>query len=270
MTSRNSNVEEIVKALTQGQSLSFNMDSLRADSEGLSDETFVQVLLKSVLTDPGCKLKILMGHIEDLLVKKTNEKQVRLVEQSILEKMSEMIDDRVISPFAVIPYLGRLSREVFELYESWHSPRPQAPEYPPLESEVRSAELEEIIKVLIDGQMVLNPERLSELREESYQMPDAIFIYSLMREITHQPEQVNWKILLEGIEGLLDQNPEEPTYLQHTIVESFSNSAANKQFDYKWLAPHIGPRSRKIIDEIDAFYEQKSPAELFKRWVYLV
>lgn len=270
MTIRNSNVEEIVKALTQDQSLSFNMDSVRVASEGLSDETFVQVVLKSVLTDSKCKRKILMGHIEDILVKKTNEEQVRLVEQGLLEKMSEMIDDQVITPFFVIPYLGSHSRAVFELYESWHSPRPQAQEYPPIESEVRSVELEEIIKVLSADQTVLNPERLSELREESYQMPDAIFIYSLMREITQYPEQVNWKTLLEGIEGLLDKNPDEQTYLQHTVLESFSNSAANKQFDYKWLVPHIGLRSRKIIDEIDAFYEQKSPAELFKRWIYLV
>lgn len=117
-----------------------------------------------------------------------------------------------------------------------------------------------VIEKIQEDQEALHPLMQKELTE-NMDMPDGIQIFYLIEVPISNPEKANWKILMDNLEMLLRDSDDGELHelVYHNVLETFSNAISNGSFTHTWITPHIGPLSRKYIEDYDKFMQSKTP-----------
>ena len=117
-----------------------------------------------------------------------------------------------------------------------------------------------VIKKIQEEQEILVP-FMQKAQLEHQDMPDGIQLFYVIHVAISNPEKVNWKALMDNIEGLLKESTDGELHevIFHNILETFSNAISNGSFAHSWITPHIGPLSRKYIESYDRFWKAKTP-----------
>lgn len=247
MKNRSLFTEQVISALSYNQSSLSDIEARRKFHEASSDVSFVASLVKALL-DSDVQWKSIGMALEKLLAS-GNPEEVKLVEEGVLETISEVLDTDEALAARVIPYFGNRARAAFELYESWHSPKPLASKFPKMGTEVRSPETEAFVKAVCEGQDLLDAKSLQALCEEVYELPDAFLISGITSRLVENPERADWNKFFETVEGFLE-NPlseELDSNIYFSVFEILSISAVSREFDYKWVVETIGPKGRKML-----------------------
>lgn len=252
MTTRSLFTEQLVAALSHNQSSLSDIEARRQFHQASSDVSFVSALVKALMNSET-QWKSICDSLERLLATAT-EQERKLIEEGVLETISDVLDSEEYLAVRVIPYLGDLAREYFEFYENWHSPKPLAASYPKMGTEVRKEDTEEFVKAVCLGQKVLDADSLQAMREEAYELPDGFLIREIVMKLVANADQVDWRKFLETVEGFLERKPSEELeaniYLY--VFEMLSVSATSKDFSYQWIVNHIGPNGRAMLTAIES------------------
>ena len=117
-----------------------------------------------------------------------------------------------------------------------------------------------VIEKIQEDQAVLRPLMQKELTE-NMDMPDGIQIFWVLNVALSNPENVKWEILMRNMESLIRDSSESDLHqlVYQNVLETFSNSITNGVFEHTWITPHIGPLSRKYIEDYDKFMQSKTP-----------
>lgn len=121
MTKRSPIIQEIMDVVRNGQTFDeADFVEYLKPFETMPDAIFVTFVVSFFENKPKTDWKLMMAGLERLLKRNSDDEQVRVITQHILEPLADLGTNKGFDRELIKPHLGSISREYLNAYEALH------------------------------------------------------------------------------------------------------------------------------------------------------
>lgn len=121
--------------------------------------------------------------------------------------------------------------------------------------------VQEIIKRLLVGQENLASKVQALETQDDYTDMSMVLMFEVSHLFMENSSQVDWKQFMQTVEELLIEYSSDfqKTVVRQSILEAFASFIGQGDWEPHWIASHIGPQSRRVIQEYDDLMGTQTP-----------
>lgn len=121
--------------------------------------------------------------------------------------------------------------------------------------------VQEIIKRLLVGQENLAFKVQALATQDDYADMSMVLMFEVSHLFMENSDQVDWKRFMQTVEELLMESSSDfhKTVVRQSVLEAFAIFISDGGWEPHWIASHIGPQSRRVIQEYDELMGTQTP-----------